>query len=138
MSNSAVPAVTVKAFAELMNVPVYSQLSIIGQQKYPRRTPAIFQVPYYAETVRAIRRYYRNGSNLRPVDEAIMVLQTMERDAKRDNDDEPYKPSGRGNTYVHRASFVRPEPSPCHFGVVNVRLTPDLVLERDGRSLHLL
>jgi len=57
------PNVTVKAFSELIHTPLYGQLRILNEQKYPRQTPAVFKIQYYRPALAAIRRYYRHGNN---------------------------------------------------------------------------
>lgn len=58
------PEVTVKAFSELIHTPLYGQLRILNEQKYPRQAPGIFKIQYYRPALSAIRRYYGTGNNL--------------------------------------------------------------------------
>lgn len=57
------PSLTVKAFAELMHTPLYGQLRILREQKYPRQAPGLFKVQYYQPALRVIRRYFQQGNN---------------------------------------------------------------------------
>lgn len=38
------PSLTAKAFAELTHTPLYGQLRILREQKYPRQAPGLFKV----------------------------------------------------------------------------------------------
>ena len=57
------PSLTAKAFAELINTPLYGQLRILREQKYPRQAPGLFKVQYYQPALRVIRRYFQQGNN---------------------------------------------------------------------------
>jgi hypothetical protein len=55
--------VTVKSFAELLHTPLYGQYRILHEQKYPRKAPACFMIPYYQLTRRGIHRYFERGND---------------------------------------------------------------------------
>lgn len=57
------PSLTAKAFAELIHTPLYGQLRILREQKYPRQAPGLFKVQYYQPALRVIRRYFQQGNN---------------------------------------------------------------------------
>ena len=52
---SLIPRITVRAFAELLNLPAYEQVRILHDQKYPRRQPQVFRVPFYQPALHGIR-----------------------------------------------------------------------------------
>lgn len=58
------PSLTVKAFAELIHTPLYGQLRILNEQKYPRQAPGFFKIQYYRPALNVIRRYFQYGNNL--------------------------------------------------------------------------
>ncbi|MFW6114131.1 MAG: hypothetical protein ACOC7K_00145 [bacterium] len=57
------PSLTAKAFAELIHTPLYGQLRILREQKYPRQAPGVFKVQYYRPALRVIRRFFQQGNN---------------------------------------------------------------------------
>lgn len=58
------PDVTVKAFAELIHTPLYGQLRILNEQKYPKQAPGVFKIQYYRPALLSIRRYFQSGNNI--------------------------------------------------------------------------
>lgn len=58
------PRLTVKAFAELIHTPLYGQLRILNEQKYPSQAPGTFKIQYYRPALQAVRRYYRQANNM--------------------------------------------------------------------------
>lgn len=130
--------ITVKAFAELMNAPGYSQLRILSEQKYPRRAPALYQVPYYAATMRAIRQYYRHGGDLGRIDKAIIDLQAANPNPKRANNVRALQ-AFRSGSQIHRRGTVRPiKRRSFRFGVVEIRVSPDIIIEESKGLRYLL
>jgi len=72
-----VPALTVRAFAELLSLPAYEYLRILHEQKYPRQQPQVFRTPFYLPALSGIRQYYRSGNDraaLVPARQAIALL----------------------------------------------------------------
>jgi hypothetical protein len=60
------PALTVRAFAEMLELPLYEQLRILEEQKYPERAPASFRVPYYRSALNAIMKCVREAGTGAP------------------------------------------------------------------------
>jgi len=56
-------SVTARAYAELIHTPLYDQIRILREQKYPLQTSGQFRIPYYQPTIRNIRRYYQSGND---------------------------------------------------------------------------
>jgi hypothetical protein len=57
------PSVTVKAFAALIHTPLYQQLRILHDHKYPRNAPAAFKIMYYQPALRMIHRFYGSSND---------------------------------------------------------------------------
>jgi hypothetical protein len=68
------PTLTVRALAEMMQLPVYEQVRILHEQKYPRQTPQSFRVPYYLPALRSIRQYYTNSNDRRSLRDARSTM----------------------------------------------------------------
>lgn len=79
------PSVTAKSMAEMMTLPGYAQVSILAAQKYPKKAPNVFRVPYYAPAVASFRAAYRAGSAETAIDTALAKAQSMKLAHQRDN-----------------------------------------------------
>ena len=55
--------VTAKAYSELIHTPLYGQLRILREQKYPKQTDGQFRIPYYQPALRCIRKYYQTNND---------------------------------------------------------------------------
>lgn len=60
---AAGPALSVKAFSELIHLPAYGQAKKLREQKYPRQGSASFRMPYYRGAVKTIRDYFKAGND---------------------------------------------------------------------------
>jgi len=79
------PKLSVKAFSELLGLPAYEQVRILYEQKYPKRQPQVFKIPYYAQSLRAIREYYRSGCDTAQLRTAEARVAHIRLDSQRDN-----------------------------------------------------
>ena len=70
-SGPAVPSLTVRAFAELMNMSLYQLRAYLVDYKYPKKGQAPFRIPYYRSALGAIRSYYRSGNQAQALAHAI-------------------------------------------------------------------
>lgn len=123
---SVPPRLTAEAFAELINAPGYEQLRIIHEQKYPKRAPAVFRIPYYNDAMNAIRRYYRAGNDLNVITEAIIALQSVQETAKTRNNVRVLE-AFRDGILKDRQLTVLPRPQrSIWLGNVEIRFRPDL------------
>ena len=57
------PVLTVRSFAEMINLPMYSQYKILHEQKYPKDEANVYKMPYYKPSLDLIKKYYLNGNN---------------------------------------------------------------------------
>lgn len=55
------PKLSARALSELIGLPAYEQVRILAEQKYPRRQPQSFRIPYYATALKGIRDYFKAG-----------------------------------------------------------------------------
>ncbi len=70
------PSVTVRAFAEMIELPTYQLLPKLHDQKYPRDAPAYYRVPFYREALATIRAFYRHGRRSKVLEDAIARIRT--------------------------------------------------------------
>lgn len=69
------PSMSVRSFAELLALPMYEQVRILEEQKFPRRGNAQFKIPYYSGALKAIRRFYRQGNDHQVLLSAVGIIQ---------------------------------------------------------------
>jgi hypothetical protein len=69
---TASPRLTVRAFAEVLELPMHGMSRLLRDQKHPKEEPALFRLPYYDPTRMAIRRYFAGGNN-----PAVLTLATQ-------------------------------------------------------------
>lgn len=74
---------TVRAFSELLQLPAYAQSRILYEQKYPRRQPQAFKIPYYQTALGGIRDYYRTGRDASALTRARNKASVLSQDARR-------------------------------------------------------
>lgn len=126
------PSLTVRAFAELIELPVYEHERILRQQKRPGVPPASYRIPYYRSALAAIRDFYRAGGDASVLDQAVADLQAESVGAK------PEKVTRLQNNIRVLQSFARSRQRLRKFTVmplgrwqasiagVDLRMTPDL------------
>jgi hypothetical protein len=132
------PNVTVKAFSEFIHTPLYAQMRILHEQKYPKQSPAVFKMPYYAPTRRAILRYYRQGNDAShfPIDSAHVP--SGKSDARENN----FRSMQSFLNGSHAQRNLQVATSTTFESVISttiVRFTPDVVgLESNGRTKYIV
>jgi len=84
------PFLTVRALAEMMQLPLYEQVRILSEQKYPREAPQRFRIPYYSPGLVAIRNYYRSANDQGVLEEARdQIRLTVKNQARRNHNLRP-------------------------------------------------
>jgi hypothetical protein len=80
------PSLTLKSFAEILELPLYEYVRILTEQKFPNKAPASFRVPFYQAAHSAIRRFYRSGGQVQEIQAAIANIQTSSSiETRKDN-----------------------------------------------------
>lgn len=79
------PSLTIRSFAELLNLPAHVQARLLTEQKYPKQGPPAFKTPYYQKASLGIRAYYKAGNDLAQITIAKAGIEGLKQDAKRDN-----------------------------------------------------
>jgi len=129
------PEVTVKAFSELIHTPLYGQLRILNEQKYPRQAPGFFKIQYYRPALSAIRRYFRGGNNqaFLPAT-AQQITGVGKQEHQRDNNYRAITSFRRG--LQKNRSLLVSDSQTWEVTLANivVRCTPDLHFIEDGHQ----
>jgi len=76
------PSLSVRAFAEMLNLPAYEQQRILIEQKYPRQEPQAFKIPYYQPALRGLRAYYNSGNSHSELTNARSRVRTLKLDSR--------------------------------------------------------
>jgi hypothetical protein len=77
------PSITVRSFAEMLQLPAYEQVRVLREQKYPGDAPQVFRLPYYQAALRGIRSYHRTGNNQGALTAALSIARALRPDHRR-------------------------------------------------------
>ena len=131
------PALTVRAFAELMRLPAYEQLRILAEQKHPSQQPQVFRTPFYLPALAGIRSYYRSGNDPRALEAARIKASEARLRARRDSNLRVIAQFARGEQ-ARRVLLPVPGPRASHhLGGVELRLQFDISAREDDTSRHI-
>jgi len=133
------PEVTVKAFSELIHTPLYGQLRILREHKYPRQTPGIFKIQYYRPALSAIRRFYSTGNNLLllPTNRS-QITGVGQQEHQRDNNFRAIS-SFRSSGHTARTLALNdPQTWELTLANITIRCTPDLHFIEEGNEGFIL
>jgi len=129
------PAVTVKAFSELIHTPLYGQLRILNEQKYPKQAPGFFKIQYYRPALSAIRRYYLGGNNLALLPATAHEITGVGRqDHQRQNNHRTITAFRNGRQKDRPLVLSESQTWELTLGNVIIRCTPDLCFSEGGSS----
>jgi hypothetical protein len=133
------PEVTVKAFSELIHTPLYGQLRILNEQKYPQQAPGIFKIQYYRPALSAIRRFYRTGNNLAvlPTD-PNQVTGVGQQEHQRENNFRAITAFRNGGQTVRTLTMHDSQTWELTLANVTMRCTPDLAFIEKGNQGYIL
>jgi hypothetical protein len=113
---------------ELLDLPMYQQLRILTEQKYPRQTPATFRVPYYAPAIGAIRRFYRSNNEAQTIDEALTAIANANfLQSRIDNNIAVLRGFRRGRQRRRALVPVAGETYTAELAGLELRFTPNLI-----------
>jgi hypothetical protein len=63
------PKLTIRSLAEMIHKPMYDQIRILNEQKYPKDEPNVFRIPFYKPALEVIKIYYKTSNDDRVFDE---------------------------------------------------------------------
>lgn len=133
------PDLTVRALGEMLHLPLYEQMRILAEQKYPRQVPAVFRVPFYGPALAAIREYYRRNNDPGVLASAIAALrESGALPVKIDHNVAVLERFGQGRQRQRALRIHPPSRSVVSLAGLDVRFTPDLLAEEDGRRRYIL
>lgn len=133
------PDVTVKAFSELIHTPLYGQLRILNEQKYPRQAPGIFKIQYYRPAWSAIRRFYRTGNNLAILpSNPNQITGVGQQEHQRDNNFRAITSFRNGGQTARNLTLNDPQTWELTLANVTIRCTPDLHFVENGNEGFIL
>ena len=129
------PGITVKAFSELIHTPLYGQLRILNEQKYPKQPPGIFKIQYYRPALSAIRRYFRGDNNLSllPV-HAQQITGVGSQEHQRVNNHRAITSFRNGTPKDRSLTLHEPQTWEWKPANITIRCTPDLHFIEDGNQ----
>lgn len=132
------PNVSVKAFSEFIHTPLYAQMRILHEQKYPKQSPAVFKLPYYGPTRRAILRYYRQGNDASHFPTHAAGVPSGKADA-RENNFRSMQSFLNGSHAQRKLRVATSSTYESAIGSTIVRFTPDVVgLDSNGQTKYLV
>lgn len=79
------PSLTIRSFAEMLNLPAHAQARLLTEQKYPKQGPQTFKTPYYQQALSGIRSFYKAGNDSKQLALAATRIEAFKQEAKRDN-----------------------------------------------------
>jgi hypothetical protein len=122
------PVLTVRAFAEMLELPLYEQVRILEGQKYPRQAPASYRVPYYRPALQAIRDFYTSGGQAQVLLDAIVNLRASGLPPSRIENNVRVITDFQRTRQARRQLMPRPgRRIRTDFSGVELKLTPDFV-----------
>lgn len=132
------PVLTVRAFAEMLELPMYAQLRILEEQKNPNKAPASFRVPYYRPAVVAIRKFYVSGRQPQVLQDAISELQGSSLPQSRIRNNVRVIRAFQRSKQARRQLSIKPATRLRHtFSGVELKYTPDLAAD-EGQAEKLI
>jgi hypothetical protein len=112
---------TVRSFAELLYLPAHAQVRVLNEQKYPRREPQVFKVPFYQVAARGIRDYYASDGDPRQLAAARARAAQLRPPQRRSSNERAIRSFERGSQADRE---IHPTPTPTY----RARLARDIEL----------
>jgi hypothetical protein len=123
------PSLTVRAFAVLLESPLYEYERVLLDQKYPQREPTSYRIPYYSPALAGIRRYFRSNRQLSVVQQAIadIAVSGMKPAHRINNNVRALRSFAQYKAHRRRSLAVLPiDRLETNMQGVSLRFTPDL------------
>lgn len=132
------PSLSVRAFAEMLNLPAYEQARILLEQKYPRRQPQTFRIPFYAPALKAIRTYYHSGNDQTVLATARNEIAQLRLVSRREHNTRVLDQFERSDQADRSLQPTRGQRLVAHLGTVALRLAFDLTADEAGQRRYIL
>lgn len=130
------PRITVKAAAELLQLPAYEQMRVLIEQKYPRNQPQVFRAPFYAPALNGIRTFYRSGNDALSLAQARTRATKLTLKQRRDSNLRVINSFEQGLQATRRLTPVSQPKVLAQLGSVNLSLSLDLLAHEGGSARH--
>jgi len=127
-------SLTVRAAAELLPLPAYSQARILTEQKHPRVGSQAFKLPYYRTAVSGMVAYFREGGSILELDKSRAKVQRFNQKAKRANNMRVLASFQKSAFSARRFQVTTLHRLSATFDGVELRLSPDLRVRENGES----
>jgi hypothetical protein len=136
--NAVIPSLSVRAYAELLNLPAVEQLRVLNDQKYPKSEPQTFRIPFYQTALQGIRSYYRSGNQRAALAAARARAQALSPEAKRNHNVRVLAQFEKG-PQAKRKLLLKASPRySTTIAGVELRLQFDLVVEEEKTMRFIL
>ena len=133
------PNLTVRSFAELLSLPAYQQSRILLEQKYPKKEPQVFKIPYYSESLSAIRNYYLQGNNRDVLSAAINDIQNSTKlKPKKENNIRVISSFSNGTISERNFKILTNSRYKLVLGNVTIKLNFDITVEEEKVKKYIL
>jgi len=135
------PSLTVRAFGRLLESPLHEYEQLLLEQKYPRRKPTSYRIPYYSSALAAIRRYFRSNRQLAVLQQDIANIQAsgMRPRHRVENNVRALRAFAQYGVHRRRKLAVQPVGvTDSTMQGVNLRFAPDLPATEGGNQMFIL
>ena len=132
------PSLTIRAFAELLELPVHRQARILTEQKYPKQGPQSFKAPYYQQALTGIRAYFRAGNDASQLALAAARIEGFRQESKRDNNLRVLNGFRNSDLSGRRLTLQPARIARIEEHDVQLRFSPDLAGQAEGVEQFIL
>lgn len=132
------PSLTVRSFAELLNLPAHAQARILTEQKYPKQGPQSFKTPYYQQAISGIRAYYKAGNDVGQLALAATRIEAFAQESKRDHNLRILHSFKQSELPSRKLQVAKTQHVTFKSQDVDLRFSPDLSGLENGAERYLL
>lgn len=132
------PSLTVRAFAEMLDLPAHAQARILTEQKYPKQGPQAFKTPYYQQALAGIRAYYKGGNDDAKLAAAAARIEGFSQEAKRDNNLRILGSFRQSDLFARKLKIDPTKHFTFSAQGVDLRFSPDISYQDEGSERILL
>lgn len=132
------PSLTIRSFAELLNLPAHAQARILTEQKYPKQGPQSFKTPYYQQAISGIRAYYKAGNDFGQLALAASKIEAFKQESKRDHNLRILNSFKQSDLPGRKLHVAKTQHVTFKAEDVDLRFSPDLSGAESGTDRYLL
>jgi hypothetical protein len=129
----AMPSLTVRSMAEMLNLPAHAQARILSEQKHPKQAPQVFRTPYYQQALAGIRQYYKAGRDHSKLTLAALKCEEFEQESKRDHNLRVLNSFKASELAARDLLLTAKNLTKLALNNVELRLMPDLAATEGGK-----